>query len=117
MIKTFQDLDAYKRVKVLFGELVTTVNKFPPRYHFLLSQLLRAANSVSSNIAEGFGRSEAEFKKYLTSSLGSNNEIISHLENALTVKCINQDIYDDLVVKYTVLGKQIYQLREKWKNF
>ena len=42
----------------------------------LRNQLLRAAISVSSNIAEGAGRgSDADFARFLTHSLGSLNEV------------------------------------------
>lgn len=53
------------------SELLRTPAAWPLR-----SQLLRAAISVSSNIAEGAGRgSDADFRRFLQHSLGSLNEL------------------------------------------
>ena len=117
MIVSFQDLEVYKKSKNLFPKIVTVVKKFPKDGSYLRNQILRSGNSIHSNIAEGFGRSEAEFKQYLTRSLGSNNETISHLEDAYSSKYISHDLSEELIKDYTVLGKQIYTLREKWHKF
>jgi four helix bundle protein len=48
----------------------------PPAAWPLQAQLLRAAISVPSNIAEGAGRgSDADFRRFLLHSLGSLNEL------------------------------------------
>ncbi len=117
MIKSFQDLQAYKNSKALFPTIVETTQRFPREGRYLREQMCRAANSIHANIAEGFGRSEAEFKKYLTTSLGSNNEMLSHLEDALLAGYIDKKKHDSLVDGYNTVGKQIFQLRAKWRVF
>ena len=117
MIKSFNDLDVYKRSKKLFAELAKIVKVFPKEGQYLKNQILRAGNSIHSNIAEGFGRSEAEFKQYLTRSLGSNNEVLSHLEDAKIVAYINGNLFKRISEEYAILGKQIFRLRESWKKF
>jgi len=117
MIKSFYDLEIYKKSKTLFLDLAEITKDFPKEGQYLKSQLLRAANSVHSNIAEGYGRSEAEFKQYLTRALGSNNEILSHLEDISNLKYIEKEFSKKLIDDYTVLGKQIFRLRENWKKF
>lgn len=117
MIKTFQDLNVYKNSKKLYPVIVKITKTFPSESKYLVNQICRSANSIHANIAEGFGRSEAEFKKFLTTSLGSNNELLSHLEDAFLVGYLKKDIYNDLVKNYNIVGKQIFRLKEKWKKF
>ncbi|MEK7134275.1 MAG: four helix bundle protein [Patescibacteria group bacterium] len=117
MIKDFHDLKVYNGSKTLFVDTARICQSFPNEGRYLKSQILRAGNSIHANIAEGFGRSEAEFRQYLTRSLGSNNEIISHLEDAYALGYISQKDFKNLSDGYTVLGKQIYQLKTNWKTF
>lgn len=89
------------------------VKTFPKDGAYLANQLIRAANSIHANIAEGFGRSTAEFCNYLTRSLGSANEVLSHLEDVEIVRYADTKRLQD---EYTFLGKQLYRLRERWKD-
>ncbi|MFA6295742.1 MAG: four helix bundle protein [Patescibacteria group bacterium] len=113
----YNDLIVYKNSKLLFSVLIKIVRKFPYEGKYLVNQILRAANSIHANIAEGFGRSEAEFKRYLTSALGSCNELISHIEDALMSGYIRKDTAEKLIEKYNIVGKQIYCLRNRWKKY
>lgn len=113
MIKDFHDLEVYKLSKELFVRVNTLASQLPKRADYLSNQVLRAANSIHANIAEGFGRSEAEFKNYLTRALGSANEVTSHLEDIETAGFEDAQV---LRGQYTVLGKRIYTLRERWKR-
>ena len=55
--KTFEDLDVWKKAHQLVLEIYKTTKTFPKEELFVLtSQIRRAAISVPSNIAEGFGR-------------------------------------------------------------
>ena len=59
-------LDMYR-----FGAILTREKQWELR-----SQLLRAAISIPSNIAEGSGRgSDKDFRRFLRHSLGSTNEL------------------------------------------
>ena len=117
MIKSFEDLRAYKNSKKLFAILIKVVRKFPFEGKYLTSQILRAANSIHSNIAESYGRSEAEFRRYLTMALSSCNELKSHLEDAYLSGYMRKETYLKLKEKYIIVSKQIYRLRENWKNY
>ncbi|MFA4954012.1 MAG: four helix bundle protein [Patescibacteria group bacterium] len=54
---TFQDLEVWKNGHVLVLEVYALTKRFPKEEIYgLVSQMRRAAISVTSNIAEGFGR-------------------------------------------------------------
>jgi four helix bundle protein len=114
MIKTYTDLHVYGDSKKLFDVVAEAVQSIPHEHQYVKTQLLRSAQSIHANIAEGFGRSDTEFKQYLRRSLGSNNETLSHLEDAHLLGGMSDNVYENLQKEYTILGKRIYTLREKW---
>ena len=114
MIKSFADLEVYKRSQSLYPEVVKFTRSFPSEARHLKDQMCRAANSIHANIAEGYGRSPAEFKMYLTRSLGSCNEILTHITDAVNARFGDLLIGTQLLDKYTIIGKQVYRLKEKW---
>ena len=64
-IKSFTDLDAWKKAHQLSLFAYKTTEKFPDKEKFgLSSQMRRAAVSIASNIAEGFSRSSAKDKEH-----------------------------------------------------
>ncbi|MEE8201785.1 MAG: four helix bundle protein [Candidatus Acidoferrales bacterium] len=76
MLKSFQELDAWKKAHRLALAVYTLTRDFPREERFaLVSQLRRAAASVGANIAEGFGRrSTKDFLRYLEIASGSLEE-------------------------------------------
>lgn len=115
MIRSFSDLEVYKKSQELYPKVIEFSRQFSSQGVHLRNQVCRSANSIHANIAEGYGRSITEFKLYLTRALGSNNETISHINDAINSNFGNKDIGNELVKAYTVIGKQIYKLRENWK--
>ena len=56
-IKSFTDLDVWKKSHKLVLTIYKIIKKFPDQEQFVLSnQMTRAAISITSNIAEGFSR-------------------------------------------------------------
>jgi four helix bundle protein len=56
-INRFSDLTVWQKAHELTLEIYRLTEKFPRSEHFgIISQMRRAAASVSANIAEGFGR-------------------------------------------------------------
>jgi len=116
MIKSYKDILAYQNSKKLFPivyKIVRTWSYLDQKE--LGSQIIRAANSIHANIAEGYGKSVNDFKRYLNNALGSCDELLSHLEDASNVNLIISDVYERLRDDYTIIGKQIYNLRKNWK--
>ena len=81
------------------------------------SQIRRASISIPLNIAEGYGKkkSSKDFKRFLSMSLGSCNEMEVLLDLIKDLHYINENQHSVLYEKYTVLGKRIYTLMEKWQ--
>lgn len=66
-IEKFQDLEAWKKARELTKKIYeVSANESFRKDFALLNQIRRAAISVSSNIAEGFGRDgDKEFIQFL----------------------------------------------------
>lgn len=87
-MKTFEELDCWKKAAALRRKLSILVKTFPAEEKFrLMDQLLRA-----SNLAEGFGRFHyQEYIQYCRQSRGSLYEIIDHLIVAWEEKYITEN--------------------------
>ncbi len=74
------------------------VKEFPAEEKYSLStQMSRAAVSIPSNIAEGFGRySPVEFARFLRMSLGSLFEIQTQLEIVNRLEYVSKDKFEEL---------------------
>jgi four helix bundle protein len=69
------------------------------KYRALRSQISRAAVSIMSNIAEGFGREgNAEFIQFLSIAKGSVAEVEAQLYVALDQAYLTQERFDQLRV-------------------
>lgn len=97
-IKDFTDLIAWQKSHELVVLIYKTTKKFPEKEKFgLISQLERAAVSVTSNIAEGFGRSSNKEKdQFLSFASGSLSEVENQLMIARDVGYITTDTFDAL---------------------
>ncbi len=80
-IESFIDLIVWQRSIQLTVALYHLTTAFPPDERFgLTNQLRRAGVSVSSNIAEGYGRlSTGEYKQFLGMARGSYAEVQTQL--------------------------------------
>ncbi len=87
----FRDLHVWEKSKKLCPLLYQLTSSFPNDEKFgVVSQIRRAAISVSINIAEGHGRSsDADFVRFLYISLGSVREIEALLEVSLELGFVN----------------------------
>lgn len=85
-IKHYKDLIVWQKAMLLVTEIYRLVKLLPDEEIFgLSSQMRRAAVSIPSNIAEGYGRNTLkEYVRFLSIARGSNQE----LETQLYI-CIN----------------------------
>lgn len=95
-IKNFKDLIAWKEAQKLLISIYKETKQFPKEELFgLTSQIRRAAVSVTSNIAEGFGRlSPAEKRQFYNIAAGSVIEIQSQLYAARDLMYVPTATFD-----------------------
>ena len=76
-----EDLEMWKKCRTLRIDLRKFMKTLPSEEKFrLLDQIVRAARSITNNIAEGYGRFHyQENVQYLRQSRGSIYECIDHL--------------------------------------
>ena len=98
IIKHFTDLDTWKMAHRVVLNTYKITKGFPEEEKFcLVSQMRRAAISVTSNIAEGFGRSSSKEKRHFYSiSKGSLMELESQLFVAQDLGYVKNEYVDDV---------------------
>ena len=119
MIKSYRDLEVYQEAYQLVLEIYAITRQMPESERRELGyQLRRAAVSIPANIAEGYGRkeSDAEFKHFLRTALGSNNEVTVLLDLAHDLCYIADEIHQQLSRRYETLGRKIYTLIQRWSK-
>ena len=81
MVKTYRELVAWQKGMALVKAVYVLVKQFPKVEQYrLVDQLTRAAVSVPSNIAEGFGRAtNKDFAHFLSQARGSLFEVVTQL--------------------------------------
>jgi four helix bundle protein len=96
-IRTYRDLNIWKKAIELVKSIYKTTDKFPrEEIYGLTSQMRKAAVSIPSNVAEGFRRfHNKEYRQFLYTSLGSCAELETQITiarelNYLTIDCETQ---------------------------
>jgi four helix bundle protein len=94
-MKTFRELIVWQKSVELVTNIYSVTQVFPKEEIYgLTNQIRRAAVSIPSNIAEGFGRdSKKEFKRFLLISMGSIFEIQTQLEIAKNLNFFSKEEY------------------------
>ena len=114
-IQSFKDLEIWKRGIDLTEAVYEVTKSFPKEEIYgLASQMRRAAVSIPSNIAEGFGRfHNKEYKQYLHISLGSCAELITQFVIAERLKYINKNTSNKLSTEADEISKMVMSLIKK----
>lgn len=96
-MKTFEELDCWKKANTLRVNLSVLVRSFPSEEKYRLGdQIIRASRSVTANIAEGYGRFHyQEYIQFCRQGRGSLYELIDHLLVAADEKYISVDQLND----------------------
>lgn len=102
----FESLELYKKSLDYIDFVYDLIHKFPNDERFeLTSQFKRASNSISLNIAEGYGESIPLALKYLKTVRGSVRECLSCSTIAFRRKFIDEQDYSASRERLTELSK------------
>ena len=109
-----ESLKIWHRARAYATSIYEVTGRFPRKEDYgLTSQLNRAANSISFNIAEGSGQSTSKaFDRYLGIAVGSAFEVVSGLFLALDRRYINENQHQQLYEEGEVLAKSINAFRK-----
>lgn len=109
MIKSYRDLDVWKRSIVIVKKVYLVTKSFPKEeFYGLVSQIRRCAISIPSNIAEGQARQHTnEFIQFLYIALGSCAELETQIIIALELKYIDAKMELELLEEISQIGKMI----------
>ena len=112
---SYKKLDIWKRSISLSMQIYELTEKFPNFERFgLAGQMQRAAVSVPSNIAEGYGcHSDKEFYYFLGIAKGSLNELQTQLYIATGREYISPEQAENLDHEIDEIGSMLYGFIKK----
>ena len=112
-IKDFKDLILWQRAMDLVVEVYALIKKLPKEELFgLSSQMRRAAVSIPSNIAEGYGRhSQRELLRFLTIAVGSTSELETQLIICQQLGYLSAEDYQLLQCSLSSIAKMLNALK------
>lgn len=83
MIRSFRDLEVWRRGLDVAVEIYRLTDRFPQTEKFgLVAQLRRAAVSIASNIAEGKATGGNNYPRHIKIALGSEAELQTQKSNS-----------------------------------
>lgn len=114
----FETLKIWQEAVKFANEAYSLTKEFPNREQFgLISQLNRAAVSVSLNIAEGTSRnSNIDFSRFIQIAIGSAYEVVTILYIALEQKYITKSKFDTFYSKCEELSKMLHGFKNYLKH-
>lgn len=120
-IRSFRDLDVYQssyQASILVAKQILPNLPEHEKYD-LRDQLSRSTKAVPRLIAEGFAKKHQKlgFQKYLDDAMTEANETQVSLEHVKDIYQIEIKLCEDLVVKYEIIAKQLFNLAEAWSRF
>ena len=117
MVFKFEGLKVWQRVLELSGDIHELTKSFPKdEIYILTSQIKRATDSISLNIAEGStGQTDKEFNRFLGIALRSGIEVVGCLYIARRRKMISDTDFQRFYDELTEITKMIQALRNTLK--
>ena len=111
-INHFKDLIVWQLSSQLSKDIFQLTKTFPKSEKYALtSDIIRAARSVPSNIAEGFGRYHFSEKiQFYNISKGSALEVQNHLEEAQNSNYITKELKKDYLKRCHVVEVKLNKL-------
>ena len=116
--KSFKDMPIWQNAISVAEDIFKLTENLPKKEDYgLTSQLRRAALSISSNIAEAYGRHHISDKiNFYYFSRGSVTETQSQLEYANRVGYVDKDTSDILIKKLSQIYNDINKIIVTFRN-
>ena len=113
--QNFEELEVWKKGRVLKNEVFETVKSFPSEEKFrLIDQLIRSSRSVTTQIAEGHGRRTFPDRiRFCIIARGSLSETLNHFIDAADCKYIS----DEQLFHYRSKIDEIERLMNGYINY
>ena len=114
-IKSYKDLNIWKRSIGLVEEIYIITKNFPKEEMYgLISQLRRSAVSIPSNIAEGFTRlHNKEYRQFLYIFLGSCAELNTQIIISSRLSYLSTEKAERILNEIDEISKMIMGLIKK----
>jgi four helix bundle protein len=114
-IQSHRDLLVWQKSMDLVEAIYRITQKLPSHEQFgLISQLRRAAVSIPSNIAEGYGRqSSGNYRQFLSISRGSLLEVETQIDICLRLGYLTTMDTESVLNTITELSKMLTSLISK----
>lgn len=115
---SFEGLEVYRCARELVKGIYILQNNFPKEEKYALGdQIRRSATSITSNIAEGSGRSSIREKiHFIEIAFGSMTESFSQLQNAQDLGYILEADIDKLRPLYSRVAALLSNLRKSFER-
>lgn len=106
-------MEAYKEGKKLVKEVYRLLKRFRKEEQYAMcDQLRRAVISITSNIAEGSGRSSSKEKvHFLEIGYGSLMEVLSQMDVACDLEYITKEEFNNIEVMVENVGRPLSGLK------
>lgn len=109
----FENLEIWKMAIELDNKIYEIMKKNNENNKEIVSQLMRASISISSNIAEGSANGKKGFRRYLDIALGSLFEVVSLLKICYNRKILKDKEYNDLYKYCDLLTRKIVEFKKQ----
>jgi len=110
----FEKLEVWKKSIVLADAVYALTKAFPDAERFgLVSQMRRAATSISANIAEGCSRtSKGDYRRFVEIATGSAFELVSHARIAQNQGLLAAEAHNQLYSAALEIVRMLSGLRD-----
>lgn len=113
-MQDFRNLEVWNKAHKLTLDVYRVTESFPRTEVFGLSiQLRRGAASIATNLAEGCGRAQCEFGRFLQVAFGSACEVEYQLLLSRDLGLIAVEQYDVLVEKISEVKRMLHGLLKR----
>jgi four helix bundle protein len=113
-VKYYRELKVWQKAMDLTVSVYRLTAQFPSNEKFgLVSQMTRAAVSISSNIAEGSARSTKEFLRFISISQGSLAELETQLILSHRLEFAEKSPTETLLSECDEIGKMLRGLEKR----